>query len=609
MNTKKLSRRDMLKYSAGMVTAAILVGCAPAAPKTEQPAAQATQPEAKPTEAQQAAAATATEAPKSAPSGVGTGELLNLVVITSQYGEKAGKNANDIVTPYIEKMFNVKFDVRVGPPDQGTKEAYAMFKAAGTVPEIMTGDRRSSQLLARTGDFTDMTDNLSQIPNYMRWWVQRMQVRWMVDGRIYGLPQTGPDGNAPDMQGNIYYQGFSVWPLIAREDILKKCGYKFTPLADIAKDTTDKGVWPTLDALNIEPAIDTPEKWGEFLKQVKALNIMVGDKPLTPLSSIGWSVFHLSSMMDNGHWRIDDTGNVDGYLGTPGSHPYYKMWADWYKNDLIDKDYITQKDDQLQEKWSTGRVAAGLYVPNLVAARQALQAIDPAMMVRPIQWPKQDQRYGYFDVFEGGFWTLVFNKTIKDLPRIIKMIDYMNSDEGLDLLTWGPKEAGLYTTDSSGKKVWKDEETRKNIMENINDTKNAEYYGVFNAPGGTFTARAFYALPIVTVPVNLDPRFNYPPDLKIYDVVPKVYSTKLNCGFNTDGRASYGDGGEASGAVGEYYWSKFQAGDISKILTSKSDTEFEDGWGQIMDALNSDGQYPQAKKDMTQWFKEFGPKS
>ncbi|RPJ49739.1 MAG: extracellular solute-binding protein [Chloroflexi bacterium] len=497
----------------------------------------------------------------------------------------------------------------MSPQDMANKEYYAMNKAAGTLPDFMTGDRQSSMFLSSTGDFYDFTDVMGSLPNYTRWLEPVTAQRWVLNGRRYALVQPFANGNDPELKGNIYYEGFNVWPLLMREDLLLKLGYKLTPFADIAKETTDKGVWPTFEQLAIEPAIDTPEKFDEFLKKVAAENIMVGDRPLSPLSSIYWSVFHLSSMMDNGHWRISDEGEVDGFLGLPGAHDYYKQWSEWYRADLLDKDYVTQKDDQLQEKWATGRVAAGLYVPNLVAARQSLLAQDPTAMIRPVAWPKKDQRYGFFDVFETGFWTLVFNKNITDMERIIEMINWASSDEGIDIQVWGPPEAGLYTTDSNGKKLWKDEETRKNIMENINNTKNAEYYGLFNPPGQTFTSRAFYSLPMVGVPIQLDPRLNYPPQLKLEDVTPRVLGQNTNMGYNTDGRACYGDGGENTTSVNDYFWAKFTQGEISKLLTSTDDGSFESAWEEIQASFETDGSYSAAKADMEKWFAEFGPKS
>jgi ABC-type glycerol-3-phosphate transport system substrate-binding protein len=594
---EKISRRKMLILTAFAGAGAVLTACAPAAqaPTAEQPAEQ-------PTEAPKDAEPTAAPPEK-------TKELMTLTCTTSQYGEKASKNVNDIVTPYVEQRFNMKFEVSVNPPDMANKEFYALNKAAGTLPLVMMGGRQESLFLSSTGDFADLTDYLPQMPSYVRWLEPNTFNRWKVGGRNYALPQPYPNGNDPALKGNIYYEGFNVWPLLIREDILTRLGYKLTPFKDIIAESTDKGIWPTFDQLGIEPAIDTPEKFDELLRKIQAENIMVGDKPLTPLSSIYWSVFHLSSMMDNGHYRINDAGEVDGFLGLPGAYPYYKMWAGWYREDLLDKDYVTQKDDQLQEKWATGRVACGLYVPNLVAARQAVEAIDPAAMIRPVAWPKQDQKYGFFDVFETGFWTLVFNKEIKELDRVVELIEWLNSDEGLDIQTWGPPDAGLYSLDSGGKKVWKDEETRKNIMENINDTKNADYYGLFNPVSAGFTSRVFMAMPCVTAPINLDPRLNYEPKLNIFDVVPRVLGKNVNMGFNTDGRACYGDGGENTTSVGDYFWAKFSNGEIAKLLTSKDDAEFDGAWEEIQGSFETEGNYSAAKADMKKWFDEFGPKA
>ncbi len=572
----KLSRREMLKLSFSLTAVAMVAACSPQNAESNVPPAD---------------------------------RLLTLRTAVSQYGEKASKNVNDIVTPYVEKMFNVKFEAFYPPPDTGSKEYYALNKAAGTLPEIMVSGRQESLFLSSTGDFADLTDRLEDIPSYMRWVEPTTFRRWLSNGRQYALPQVSPNGNDPSLKGNVYYEGFNVWPLLIREDILTQLGYKLTPLADIAKETTDKGIWPDFDQLGIEPAIDTPEKFDELLKQIQSLEIRVGDNPLTPMSSIYWSVFHLSSMMDNGHWRINDAGEVDGFLGLPGAEPYYRMWSEWYRTDLLDKDYVTQKDDQLQEKWSTGRVAAGLYVPNLGAARQSLMANDPTAMIRPVAWPKQDQKYGFFDLFETGFWTVTFNNSIPDMDRMIEMTEWLNSDEGIDINTWGPKEAGLYTTDSSGKKLWKDEETRKNIMENINDTQNAEYFGVFNPVGGSFSSRVSYCMPMVNVPIESDPRFNYEPKLNIFDIVPRVLGQNTNMGYNTDGRACYGDGGENTTSVGDYFWSKFTNGDIANLLTSKDDAEFDAAWADIQNDFESDGNYSAAKADMEKWFAEFGPKS
>ena len=598
----KLTRREMIKLSTAFAVGAVLASCAPAPTKAPTPtsvpaatAAPTTQPTVQPA---------ATEAKKV----VGT-ELLKLVCSTYWlYSEPAANNANDIVTPYFEKMWNVKLELIGPPPERSLEEDYALHKAAGTIPDIWgPSGRLPAQKLVLYGDFADMTDYLPKMPTYTRYLHQETWPRYENNGRHYCLPKIGINGNAPEFKDNIYYKGFDVWPLLAREDILAKCGYKFISMGELKKETTDKGIWPTLDQLAIEPAIDTPEAFDELLRKIKALDIRVGAQPLYPINSIYWSVFHISSMMDNGHWRVNDEGEVDGYLGLPGAEPWYRLWSKWYQDGLLDPDYVIQKNDQLQAKWASGQAAIGLMVPNLPVARQALLSQDPTAYVRPIPWPKKDKRYGFFDVFEGGGWpTFVFNKNIKDMDRIVQMIEYCVSEDWQEIWAWGPPDAGLYVTGSDGKKYWKDEETRRNIMENVANTKNADYYGLYYS-GSSIQNRVYWALPGFDAPWAADPRYNYPPQLQIELVIPRVYSTALNCGFNTDGRATYGDGGGNCEAVNAYFWSSFVNGDISKLLTAENDGAFKAAWDEIQGKLHDIGKYDAAKADVTKWFAEFGP--
>jgi len=360
--------------------------------------------------------------------------------------------------------------------------------------------------------------------------------------------------------------------------------------------------------LAIEPAIDTPEKFDELLYKIKELGIEVGGRPLSPINSINWSVFHISTMMDNGHWRVNDEGEVDGYLGLPGAKPWYKMWSRWYRDGLLEKDYVIQKNDQLQTKWASGQAAIGLMVPDLLAARQALAAEDPTAIVRPIPWPKEDDRYGFFDIFECGFTTFVFNKELGDdsLARLVEMIDFLSSDEGQAIRAWGPPDAGLYVTGSDGKKQWKDEETRANIMENLPDVQNGDYYGL-QVEGSGQANRVYWALPMMGACVEADPRYNYPAKLTIEQVVPRVYSRHLNCSYNLDGRATYGDGDNVQSVNAAYWGDSFTAGNISKLLTSADDAAFDGAWDEVYAKFYEDGDYELAQADVAKWFAEFGP--
>lgn len=522
--------------------------------------------------------------------------------------EKAANNPNDIITPYLEEKFKIKAkEVRTTNEGQSMKDAFALFTAAGNVPDVIEASQMEVKYLVSTGEFADLTDYLTDMPNYTRYLSQDLWPRWSTNGKHSILPMVQVDANDPQFASNPYVSGNAGWCMWMREDILTKLGYKFTPMAEISKLTTDKGILPTMEDFKIEPAIDTPAKFFDLMKKIKDLNLKVGDKKVIPFSSAAWSVFHISTMFDNGHWRINDKGEVDGWLGLPGAKDFYKTWAQMYRENIIDKDYVTQKDDQLQSKAASGLVAAGLYLPDFNAARQANIQRDPAADLRYIPWPKENQDLGYFDVFENGFMGVVINKNFKDTKRLLQYFDWMNSDEGQDILSWGPESAGLWEM-KDGKKQFK-AEVADDIINNKADGKNASYYGIYDPfnPLIMYNNRASVAGLYISAQMK-DWRLSYPVKLNLYDVTPKVFSKYTNTGLDFNGVASYGDGGDNTNAVNSWFWNKFVNLEIGKLLVAKTDTDFDKVWDAVQEKLKKEGKYDAAKADMIKWFQEFGPK-
>ena len=94
--SRKLTRREMLKLTAGLAAGALLASCG----------------------------ADPTEAP---PTVISWGD---------RQAEKAIVNPTDIVTPYFEEMFNFKLDIAVPPEGHTMEEMFALRAAAGDVPDI-----------------------------------------------------------------------------------------------------------------------------------------------------------------------------------------------------------------------------------------------------------------------------------------------------------------------------------------------------------------------------------------------------------------------------------------------------------------------------------------
>lgn len=524
--------------------------------------------------------------------------------------QKIAANPNDVVTPYIENKFNIKIkDIQFTVEGRTDQDFYAMAQAAGTVPDLWVSSQANCQLMLNLApdQFADLSGYFADLPNFNKYNDPAIWPRWAKNGKYYIFPKIQPNLNNDMFASNPYLYGNSGWAMWAREDLLAKTGYKFTPIAELKKNFTDQGKYPSYEDSKIEPAIDTPEKYLDFLRKVKALNLKVGDKSVIPFDSGFWSVFHISAMFDNGHWRIDDSGNVAGFLGTPGAKPFYKLWSQMYQEGLVDKDYITQKDDQLQQKVASGLVASGLYIPDTNGARQANLQRDPAADLRPIQFPKENQRYGFFDVGGLGFYGVLISKDFKETERLVKYFDWFLSDEAQDICAWGPESAGLWEM-KDGKKQFK-AEVADDIINNKADGKNAVYYGLFNPTTGAvnYPNKACLGAPPLSINTQ-DWRLSYPVKLDVYDAVTKVFVKNVNMGVDYSGIASYGDGGENVNAVTTYYWNDFLQKDIARLLTAKTDADYDKAWDEIQAKNLSAGKYNEAVVDMTKWFQEFGAK-
>ena len=526
--------------------------------------------------------------------------------------QKIISNPNDIVTSYVENKFNIKIKdfSLTGPEGSTIKEAFAMFKAANNVPDVICCNNMDAMWLSTTGQFADLTDLIPQyMPDYMKYIKPVIWPRWSTNGKHYILPVVFADLSDPMFADNPYLYSNISHTMCVREDILLKCGYKFTPMSQIKAEFTDKGIIPSLDQLKIEPALDTPEKWLEFLQKVSDLNLKVGNQEVVPLDLPWWAVFHVSTMFDSGHWRINEQGDVDGYLGLPASKEFYRLWSKLYQNGLLDEDYLTEKNDQYQQKVASGLVASTwtLSIPDFASAQQALLAQDPTAYLRPIIMPKADQEYGYFDIFQNGFTGFVINKDFEDIPRLLEYFNWFHTDEGMDISTWGPESAGLWEIKDS-KKLWK-ADVADDIINNNTTGKNVDYYGLYN-PFVTFynyQSKAGFGTPSSTISTK-DWRLNYPVKLDTFDIMAKVFFKNYNMGLDLTGVASYGDASDSVNAVSSYFWSKFATVEIAKLLQAKDDVAYDAAWDAMYKDFVSETNYAEAKQNMIKWFEDFGSK-
>lgn len=523
------------------------------------------------------------------------------------------KPGEDVVTPYLENKFHIRLkEVVQGPKDSTIEQNVAMWDAADNMPDIIECDSSAAANLRSTGMFADLTDYIKEyMPDYIKTcWPEEYWDRTNFEGRQYSVMSFDTMKNPPvDPESDPYDEGVYAHGLVVREDILEQMGYQFTPVAELQKTTTDLGIKPTEEQLAIVPAIDSPEAFYEFLNKIKEAGLTTpSGQEVIPLTLQGWMTHHLGCMFDFGRWRIDSTGDVDGMLGTPGAKDYMHFLNQIYREGLLDNDYILQEANQYQEKIGSGVAACAFYAGfDIKAAEQSLQMVNPDARLRFIPWPKKDKDLGWYDVqAPEGYWHTMIRKDMppEDIKRMCQFWNYMFTDEGQDLVSWGPEEAGLWKM-VDGKKQFADPEVESDCLNLVRNAKGVDYYGLCEK---SIAAREQNFSPLVlTCPgtINYSSFFrSYPPVLDFHTTVRNMLGS---AGQNKDGSAANGDGSEGVSAVDNYYWGEFMSKDLAKILQATTEEEFETAWKEVEGAFMTKTNYQEAKTAMTAYFKKFPP--
>lgn len=529
--------------------------------------------------------------------------LLEYTAYTENVGD-ATDAPGDVVTPYIEKKFNIRVKDFLETNTQTFVERVNQWIAADNLPDVFLTSQVEFEATYKLGIYADVEKYVGNMTNYNKYFDEKFWPYFKNEGVLYQIPVVQVNLNDPKYANDPYFNGNFAHGLWVREDLLAKTGYKFKPIDQIKAEAEASGKKPTLEDFKIEPEIKTPDDFYLFLKKVKDLNITVNGKPLHPFAMKASRQWHLGNMFDFGHWRIDEKGNVEGYLGTPEAKTYFKWLNKLYKEGLIDPDFLITKDDQVQEKIASGRVGSSLILPREQQTQEALLAINPDAKIRYIPWPKNTPNKGFYDAYKGGFQSVCINKDFEDIERLINYFDWFYSDEGLDICTWGPEEAGLWEW-KDGKKVFKDKEVEHDILNGIEQARGYDYYGLFDWKNleSPWNSRAARAVPFLAVGNPFSYMRSYPVKLDILGLNRNLCGAN---GFNYDGTCVYGDGTEVANGVSTWYWDLFQPQLSAQLATAKTDAEFEAAWDTIYKQFLEEANYEKSREGVKKFFESLG---
>ena len=305
-------------------------------------------------------------------------------------------------------------DVLFQSPPDNSEDAYKMMVASGKLPDVIMWQHSAAMdRMYEEGTVIDLTDLIAEhAPNLTRLYTERPELRREVetaDGRLYYFPSINPMLTVEDVCRKSYCG------LIIRQDWLDKLG------------------------LQVPQTID---EWYEVLTAFK-LRDPNGNGFQDEIPFDGWGLPYFAPA-----FGVLNTFCVkkDGTVAFGPMEAEYKAFLEtmnkWYAEGLLGPNCLIHS-----ESWKTENIVNGLtgsfagldnawryYLPDMQK-----NAADAAMS--PVAWPMDESgvRHTPREDVAGHMATTVtvITSACKDPVAAVKFIDYMYSEEGSTLLTWG----------------------------------------------------------------------------------------------------------------------------------------------------------------------------
>ena len=305
-------------------------------------------------------------------------------------------------------------DVVFQSPPDNSEDAYRMMVISGDLPDvIMWQYSASTDRMLEEGLVIDLTELIAEhAPNLMRILEERPELRREIataDGRIFYFPSINPMLTEADICRRTNSG------LIIRQDWLDKLGL---------------GVPQTID------------EWYEVLTAFKTRDPN-GNGLMDEIPFDGWGLPYFAAS-----FGVLNSICIkpDGTVAYGPMEQEYKLYLEtmhkWYLEGLLGPNCLIHSD-----AWKTENIINNLtggftgmdnawrhYLPDL-------QSTVADAMFAPVPWPMNAQgvRYTFRQETAGHISKFVttITSSCEDPVAVVKFIDYMYSQKGADLLTWG----------------------------------------------------------------------------------------------------------------------------------------------------------------------------
>lgn len=518
-------------------------------------------------------------------------------------------NEDDVVNNYVEERFNIKVTDIYYNRGLSFRERFNQLLANDELPDVITVQAENSSWVANTGFYAEVGPLIeTHMPNLLKWCPKEEWNDALIEGKLYGIPNPWIDTSKEAYASDKYTEHSANWTMIVREDILSALGYSYIPMAELRVTINESQTKLMSEDLTLAPAIDTPERLLDFLREVKRYGIESGHEDIIPLSIPWWLQGHFGNMfgMSNG-WHYDSVyKDIHSYLGDPLAEDYYRFMNQLYREGLLDYEMFSQEDSHLEHKWASGSVAAGMWFSDASGIQPQLLKRSETDYLRPIVLPTADgiEPAGIDHYSPTTFQTFI-RKDFEDIPRLMAYFDWMLSEEGLDILTWGPESSGLWTV-VDGKKVFSDQSMWEAYKTGMPDEKRPDRFGI-----GYDSSNSIYPSRVVGTGISLrgyNPSSierSYPIHSSINEFYSLSYATLSTGNLDRQGYVKEGMDALTVGPT-NYMWDEFYPQRSILLIMASTEEEFEKNWTIIYDEFMTVTNYEASKKEMIKRYREAG---
>lgn len=200
------------------------------------------------------------------------------------------------------------------------------------------------------------------------------------------------------------------------------------------------------------PELKTLDQLFDILQDFYAKNPTIDGKAIIPWSGFSYygngaenftsPTFDASGLTNHGAFKINDDSAVELIYTAEETKAYIAFLNKLNRAGMLDKEYFTLKSDEMTKKITEGRVLAGYFPdwwvqPEVEKAMRAAGDTDHLFAYFPLQLEAGAPNASYVSLRTRSNWNWAISSKSQHPEDVIKLLDYIFSDEAQILINWG----------------------------------------------------------------------------------------------------------------------------------------------------------------------------